>query len=316
MKKPYPTRFTDPVARFLEWMFIRAHFFDFDDSAMRKAYPKTAGDLKSWKRAFSAVPDDHPARFLLMEFCLSADGTPSQSLNETTDDIVNSFHYQMAVQMPWTAAEGQAWTHYKNLEKLDGWWAKGEASMLPKAVVEWQATNNNSSGKKVGTLFSKMTGPRKEIAQKAIEQIADNTWELPSSKKSFAPAITEADDTAEVTQVATTRKSAKAPVSKSKQRQEASVEQQAPSAKAFTVEQALLNPKASKDRSKYKSAYFLWGQIKSHHNVGERFKLTETQASTWAGVAKGQHTKDVVKVLVDVRAIERIKRTLDYRRLV
>ena len=100
-------------------------------------------------------------------------------------------------------------------------------------------------------------------------------------------------------------KSAKAPV-----------EQQAPSAKAFTVEQALLNPKASKDRSKYKSAYFLWGQIKSHHNVGERFKLTETQASTWAGVAKGQHTKDVVKVLVDVRAIERIKRTLDYRRLV
>lgn len=100
-------------------------------------------------------------------------------------------------------------------------------------------------------------------------------------------------------------KSAKAPV-----------EQQAPSAKAFTVEQALLNPKASKDRSKYKSAYFLWGQIKSHRNVGERFKLTESQASTWAGVAKGQHTKDVIKVLVDVRAIERIKRTLDYRRLV
>ena len=94
------------------------------------------------------------------------------------------------------------------------------------------------------------------------------------------------------------------------------VEQPALSTKAFTVEQALLNPKASKDRSKYKSAYFLWGQIKSHHNVGERFKLIETQASTWAGVAKGQHTKDVIKVLVDVRAIEKIKRTLDYRRLV
>ncbi|QPI85099.1 hypothetical protein I3V23_11085 [Rhodobacterales bacterium HKCCA1288] len=130
-------------------------------------------------------------------------------------------------------------------------------------------------------------------------------------------AESSADPTEEAKRyINTVIKSAMAPVSKSKKRQVTPVEQPAPRAKTLRVEKALLNPQNAKDRSRYKSAYFLWGQIKSKpYEIDEQFKMTDSQASEWAGVAKGQHTKDVIKVLVDVRAIERIKGTLYYRRL-
>ena len=352
MSLPPLTEFDDPVARFLEWHHIRAFYADNDDAAMAKAYPQAKKQLKKWEAAFISLPKDSWAKRFFMTV-VGFDTRGQQKGSDNPNDMAE-LHYNMAFGMPWTADQGLAYEYQKKLEQEaeeDDAFAD-LVTALPNAIAQYTA-KKSADTKRFSNLHPKaqeqeinvaldrdfyaqaivkaaqaegvdITKPEYRERIDAVISELDALQPDPSSDFEMqsvirkmllhigvigaeTPPWQQATSPADEAPIKddTVIKSAKAPV-----------EQQAPSAKAFTVEQALLNPKASKDRSKYKSAYFLWGQIKSHADVGEHVKLTETQAATWAGVAKGQHTKDVIKVLVDVRAIKHIKGTLDYRRLV
>ena len=321
MSLPPLTEFDDPVARFLEWHHIRRFYADNDDAAMAKAYPQAKKHLKEWEEAFIALPKHSPAKGIFMTIvrALKEEGP------EDPDDMAK-MHHEMAILMPWTADQGLAAQWQRKLELTDD----DFKDFLPRAIILHNAKNDPDLRRERRSLSEEERVATIKQAARELQESADRKRAASMGREFSDPEMLEqADEVIREGEAGLLHDKPDFVANFLKKRKEAAtkddtviksttapVEQQAPSAKAFTVEQALLNPKASKDRSKYKSAYFLWGQIKSHHNVGERFKLTETQASTWAGVAKGQHTKDVVKVLVDVRAIERIKRTLDYRRLV
>lgn len=92
------------------------------------------------------------------------------------------------------------------------------------------------------------------------------------------------------------------------------------------VEGALLNPPTPNLRSRYKSAYFLWGHIKSNYSRIGNFAMSDAQASAWAGVSKGANLLEVIKVLTeDVKALKVVDRkqpqkdggmATEYKRLV
>ena len=333
MSLPQLTEFNDPVARFLEWHYIRALYLHNDDAAMAKAYPHAKKQLKKWEVAFISLPKDAWAKC----FFMSIVGPEAWQGADIADDInteMAMMHHRMAIGMPWTADQGLASQWQMHLEQHeDGELLNDETGFrykdeLPNAIGVYEAKQRHDAVR-----FAKLP----QLEEEEINAALDREY--------YAEAVVKAADTAGIdTTDPEFLEHADQVIREGdagllhdepdfvanflKQRKEAAIKDDtviksttAPldpppdNKKGFRVEKALLHPKSSKDRSKYKSAYFLWGQIKFEWGVGEVFKLTETQASTWAGVAKGQHTKDVVKVLVDVRAIERIKGTLNYRRL-
>ena len=92
------------------------------------------------------------------------------------------------------------------------------------------------------------------------------------------------------------------------------------------VEGALLNPPTPNLRSRYKSAYFLWGHIKSNYSKIGNFAMSDDQAAAWAGTSKGPILLEVINILTeDVKALKVVDRkqpqkdggeATEYKRLV
>lgn len=335
MSLPPLTEFDDPVARFLEWHHIRFSYLGNDDAAMAKAYPQAKKQLKKWEVAFISLPKDAWAK----GFFMSIVGPEAWQGAEIADDVnteMAMMHHRMAIGMPWTADQGLASQWQKHLEQHeDGELLNDETGFrykneLPNAIAVYKAKKRHDAVR-----FEKLP----KLQEEEINAALDRSY--------YAEAVVKAADTAGIDTTdpeffeqadkvmreaeagllnhkpdyvaSALKKRKEAPIKDDTviKSAEAPVEQSAPSSKTLRVEKALLNPRNSKDRSRYKSAYFLWGQIKSKpYEIDEQFKMTDSQASEWAGVSKGTNTRDVIAVLINVKAIEKVKRTQAfYKRL-
>lgn len=294
MSLPPLTEFDDPVARFLEWHHIRCSYLGNDDAAMAKAYPEARKQLKRWGMAFIQLPKDSwPKRFFM-----SIVGNEAWQGAEIADDVnteMAMLHHRMAIAMPWTADQGLASQWQKHLEQHE------DGELL-----------NDETGLRYKDELPEVLKRQREVDEYNLLSREDRK-KYNAKRPLIVKAVAKAADTVDVN---TTREFLEQAHEVIKSATE-SVEQSAPSSKTLRVEKALLNPRNSKDRSRYKSAYFLWGQIKSKpYEIDEQFKMTDSQASEWAGVSKGTNTRDVIAVLINVKAIEKVKRTQAfYKRL-
>ncbi len=355
MSNPTLTPFSDPCVRYLEWMFIRGKHFDFDDAAIKAAYPKA--DWTSWRDAFHALPDADPRRDLFWAF-----------IGEMTQWTLEQLHFEFA-KLSLIATEPEPMLdHTQTIQSCSVDEPDDDQPDNMAIMLEWQEAKRNGEDISLPEFIARKYGnaephtteeperpdpdvvepepnPQPSYTGNAKAKAAPKPSRQRAKAKSgegFVEGPLHDNLIAMIKKLNTQGKSVdeievefhkyiEAHRAELSDAQANTLFQQAVKvlrgiSRVSGVEGALLNPPTPNLRSRYKSAYFLWGHIKSNYSRIGNFAMSDAQASAWAGVSKGANLLEVIKVLTeDVKALKVVDRkqpqkdggmATEYKRLV
>jgi hypothetical protein len=367
-------------------MFIRGKHFDFDDAAIKAAYPKA--DWTSWRDAFHALPDADPRRDLFWAFIgemtqwtleqlhfefakLSLNATESEPMLDHTQTIQSSSVDQpdddqpdnMAIMLEWQEAKrngedislpefiarkyGNAEPHTTeeperpdpdaepSPETVKRQWMKERQQAVSMGLDDdddFDVVEPEPNPQPSHTSNAKAKAAPKPSRQRAKAKSGEGFVEGPLHDNLIAMIKKLNTQGKSVDEIEVEfHKYIEAHRAELSDAQANTLFQQAVKvlrgiSRVSGVEGALLNPPTPNLRSRYKSAYFLWGHIKSNYSKIGNFAMSDDQAAAWAGTSKGPILLEVINILTeDVKALKVVDRkqpqkdggeATEYKRLV